>query len=72
MVSKKLERKGHKACRRTCGRITKNRNVPDGKEVFGEYRGVRVGIIKTNGKTATIFPDSDQSSVLEKRKNADK
>ena len=52
--------------------LQKNRNIPDGKAVFGEYKGVRVGIIKTNGKIATIFPDSDQSSVLKRRKNADK
>ena len=30
--------------------------------------GVRVGVIKTNGKIATVFPDADQSSVLKKRR----
>lgn len=35
-----------------------NRNVPDGVTVlFGEYNGVRVGVIRTNGKISTIFPD---------------
>ncbi len=30
--------------------------------------GVRVGVIRTNGKIATKFPDSDQSSVLERKR----
>lgn len=34
-------------------------NKPDGVRCYGEYDGVRVGIIKTNGKIGTIFPDSD-------------
>ncbi len=25
--------------------------------IFGEYKGVRVGAIKTNGKIGTVFPD---------------
>lgn len=45
-----------------------NRNALDGEKVFGVFRGVRVGIIKTKGKIATVFPDSDQSSVLKKGK----
>ena len=45
-----------------------NRHTPDGVAVFGTYKGVRVGIIRTNGKIATVFPDSDQSSVLNKRR----
>ena len=45
-----------------------NRHVPDGKAVYGVYKGVRVGVIKTNGKIATVFPDADQSSVLKKRR----
>lgn len=45
-----------------------NRHAPDGKNVYGVYKGVRVGVIKTNGKIATIFPDADQSSVLKKRR----
>jgi len=34
-----------------------NRHMPDGKAFFGVYKGVRVGVIKTNGKIATVFPD---------------
>ena len=44
--------------------LKRNRNVADGIAVFGTYRGVRVGIKKTNGEIATVFPDSDQSKVL--------
>ncbi|MFL0405214.1 EndoU domain-containing protein [Bacillus nitratireducens] len=29
----------------------------DGEVIFGNYNGVRVGVIKTNGKIGTIFPD---------------
>lgn len=46
--------------------ITWDRKVPDGKPIFGVYKGVRVGVIKTNGKPATVFPDVNQSSVLKK------
>ena len=45
-----------------------NRRIPDGVKVYGVYKGVRVGIIRTNGKPATVFPDTDQSSVLKSRK----
>lgn len=45
-----------------------NRHVPDGKAVYGVYKGVRVGVIRTNGKIATVFPDADQSSVFKKRR----
>ncbi len=30
----------------------------DGEAIFGEFNGVRVGVIKTDGKPATIFPDA--------------
>ena len=45
-----------------------NRHAPNGHPVYGVYKGVRVGVIKTNGKISTVFPDSDQSSVLKRRK----
>ena len=44
--------------------LKRNRNVGNGISVFGTYRGVRVGIKKTNGEIATVFPDSDQSKAL--------
>lgn len=39
--------------------MPENRNLPDGIISYGEYAGVRVGIIKTNGVVGTIFPDAD-------------
>lgn len=38
-----------------------NRHIPDGKKIFGVYKGVRVGVIRTNGKIATVFPDANQN-----------
>jgi len=32
----------------------------NGQIVWGVYRGVRVGVIKTNGRPGTIFPDATQ------------
>ncbi|WP_340399974.1 WXG100 family type VII secretion target [Paenibacillus sp. FSL H8-0079] len=37
-----------------------NASKPDGVVVYGEYNGVRVGVIKTNGEIGTIFPDATQ------------
>lgn len=45
-----------------------NRKIPDGVRVYGVYKGVRVGIIRTNGKIATVFPDSNQNLVIKRRK----
>ena len=32
--------------------------MADGVTVFGNYNGVRVGVIRTNGRISTIFPDA--------------
>ena len=48
--------------------LKNNRRIADGIRVYGIYKGVKVGIIKTHGKIATVFPDSDQHSVLRRRK----
>ncbi|UUD43175.1 EndoU domain-containing protein [Bacillus pumilus] len=32
--------------------------MENGVTIFGEYKGVRVGVIKTNGEVGTIFPDA--------------
>ncbi len=45
-----------------------NRHIPNGKPVYGIYKSVRVGVIKTNGKIATVFPDSYQSHTFKKRR----
>jgi hypothetical protein len=39
--------------------LTENKCLADGVIGYGEYDGVRVGIIKSNGKVGTIFPDAD-------------
>lgn len=44
-----------------------NRHIPDRKTIYGVYKGVRVGVKKTNGKIATVFPDSDQNSVIKRK-----
>lgn len=41
--------------------LKRNRHKPDGVSVYGNYKGVRVGVIKTHGKIATVFPDSNQN-----------
>ena len=48
--------------------LKRNRNVADGKTVYGVYKGVRVGVKRTKGRISTVFPDSDQSSVIRRRK----
>lgn len=48
--------------------LKSNQNIADGATMWGTYKGVRVGAIKTNGRIATIFPDVDQSSALKKRR----
>lgn len=48
--------------------LKQNRHTPDGQHMYGVYKGVHVGVIKTHGKIATVFPDRDQSSVLRRRK----
>lgn len=48
--------------------LKKNRHVPDGKIVYGMYKGVRVGIIRRHGKIATVFPDSVQPTKKRRRK----
>ena len=40
------------------GNLPENVNVADGVTVFGNYNGVRVGVIRTNGRISTIFPDA--------------
>ena len=40
------------------GNLPENINAADGITVFGEYNGVRIGVIRTNGKISTVFPDA--------------
>ncbi len=48
--------------------LKNNRRTADGVTMWGVYKGVRVGVKKTNGKIATVFPDSNQNSVLRRKK----
>lgn len=50
--------------------LKRNRNIHtnDGKPVFGTWKGVRVGVIRTNGIVATIFPDSNQPYKKNRKK----
>lgn len=45
-----------------------NRHRKDGEVVFGMWKGVRVGVIRTFGKIATIFPDSNQPYTKGRKK----
>lgn len=45
-----------------------NRHSPDGVTMWGVYKGVRIGVKKTKGKISTVFPDSDQSPVLRRKR----
>lgn len=38
--------------------------VADGVPVYGTYKNVRVGVIKTNGQPATVFPDGSKQPSL--------
>ena len=40
--------------------LKENRHSKDGVTMWGMWKGVRVGVKKTYGKIATIFPDSYQ------------
>ena len=45
-----------------------NRHSKDGEAVFGMWKGVRVGVIRTHGIIATIFPDIKQPKKRRRKK----
>ena len=47
--------------------LKKNRHKADGYKMSGMYKGVRVVVVKTKGKIATIFPDSTQPTKRRKK-----
>ena len=51
----KLRRAGEKTIRE------EKEKKPDGKTSVSTYKKVKVGVIRTNGKVATIFPLNKQS-----------
>lgn len=40
--------------------LPENKNISDGTWMFGEYNGVRVGVIKNDGEIGTIIPDNSR------------
>ncbi|ENQ3108575.1 EndoU domain-containing protein [Bacillus cereus] len=50
-------RNGIKEAGEYVANLQENINVKDGNMIFGEYKGVRAGVIKTNDKIGTVFPD---------------
>ena len=49
-------------------KLKSNKHTKDGVPMYGVYKGVRVGVIRTNGHISTIFPDSNQSGLSKKRR----
>ena len=47
--------------------LKRNRRVADGVTVWGIYKGVRVGVKRTHGKIATIFPDINQKNITRRK-----
>jgi hypothetical protein len=45
-----------------------NRRVKDGDTIWGMWKGVRVGVKRTNGRIATIFPDCNQPTQKMRKK----
>ena len=45
-----------------------NRGARDGQTVWGTYKGVHIGVIKTHGQIATVFPDSQYQPKPKKRR----
>ena len=48
--------------------LKSNRRARDGVIMWGVYKGVRIGVIKTHGQIATIFPDSRYQPKPKKRR----
>ena len=61
-TTKDIRRAGEQVAGLKC-----NRHASDGKKLYGTYKGVRVVVIKTNGKIATVFPDSIQPTRRNKK-----
>lgn len=57
-TAKTIRRAGEKVAA-----MYKGMRIKDGVRIYGVYKGVRVGVIMTKGKIATVFPDVDQSSL---------
>jgi hypothetical protein len=49
-------------------KVSRGKKLEDGKHKTGKYKKVDIVVVRTNGKIATIFPDSKQS-VKSKKQN---
>lgn len=58
--SSRTEKDIRKAGEHVAG-LKSNRHIPNGKISYGVYKGVRVGVMKTNGKIATVFQGANQA-----------
>lgn len=47
--------------------LKRNAHRKDGETLFGKWKGVWVGVIKTNGTVGTVFPDYNQSDKKRRR-----
>ena len=52
---KKIKRAGEHVAQ-----LHRNRHASDGTIMYGTFKGVRIGVIKTNGQIGTVFPDKIQ------------
>lgn len=48
--------------------LKSNKNIKDGYNMYGTWKGVRVGVKRTNGKVSTIFPDLKQPNKKKGKK----
>ena len=46
--------------------LKRNKHAKDGEKMSGFYKGVKVLVIKTNGKPASVFPDNIQPTRSKK------
>ncbi|MFR0557008.1 EndoU domain-containing protein [Pseudoscardovia radai] len=49
-------------------KLKRNRDQPPGKNLWGTYQGVRVGIKKRDGLIVTVFPAHEQPTHLRKKR----
>lgn len=52
--------------------LKRNRGVKDGVIIWGTYKGVRTGVIKTHGQIATVFPEYRYQPGAKKRRRQNK
>ena len=48
--------------------LKNNRKSKNGEVIYGNYKGVRVCVIRTNGIIGTVFPDSDQKNTIRRKR----